>query len=130
MSLILASRTQNGLTVSQGVVCEDVIGVSLRANVNDFDPPGADLASTWEITPSNSFNISGVAGGIPGRRLTLINVSSGNNVNILDNSVLSAAANRFDLTVFGPTYPLIPRAIIQFQYVRALSRWVVMMETF
>jgi hypothetical protein len=69
----------------------------ITANQNDYDPlfGSGRVAGTWRISSDAARNITGIAGGYSGRRLTLINVNgAANTITLTAEDALSAAANR------------------------------------
>jgi len=74
-----------------------VLPSSLLADVNDFSIPGSDVATTFILTPVGAArSITGLAGGVLGRIVWIVNpTGTGQNLSIVGESALSAAANRF-----------------------------------
>ena len=111
----------NGATQSlAGSLAYDKISVALTASVNNFDPVGGRFTSRFELSSNGVYNISGIAGGSDGRRITLENVSA-NIITLLTNSGLSVAANRF---LISASVALATNGSIELQYSGALGGWI------
>jgi len=99
---------------------------ALSGNVNDYDPPGGKEASTWRIDPggASARDVTGIAGGTPGRRLRIINISTtaGAQLTLKHEDALSAAGNRFTFTQAGDVL-LIDRESMLLEYDAVSSRW-------
>lgn len=74
----------------------DLSPVSIGASQNNYAPAGHDTASVLRLTASAAYNITGLAGGVDGRILTLVNIGA-NTITLVDESASSTAANRFAL---------------------------------
>ena len=68
----------------------------IAANQNDYNPSGLATAHVLRLSTDASRNITGLAGGVPGRAVLLFNVGSFNIV-LKDADASSVAANRFAL---------------------------------
>lgn len=66
----------------------------ITANQNDYNPTGAAGADVWRINSDARRNLTGIAGGTNGRRITLINTGTFP-ILIKDEDSGSTAANRF-----------------------------------
>ena len=95
---------------------------SITGDQNDYNPTGLGLANILALTNDNVRYITGLAGGFPGRRITLHVLETAQGPSILrDESTASAAANRFNLParrVF-----LWPGDTIDLFYDPVTSRW-------
>ncbi len=89
------------------------------ADQNNYNPTGLSTASNLRLASLASLNITGLAGGLDGRILTLHNVGS-SNWTLVDESGLSTAANRFALTG-NQTIP--PDTSVTIQYDGTALRW-------
>lgn len=118
------SSPSSGAQPFQGATCDDVLDVGeIGADQNDFAPTSAGSltyqnASTWEIYCSLALTLSGMKGGIKGRRVVLTNVGV-DNITIPNESESSEAANRFNFSTV-----LLAGNSITVQYSGILSRWV------
>ena len=65
----------------------------LTATVNDYAPTGHATASVWRLSSNAGQNISGIAGGVDGRRIHIANIGS-NIFTLQDENAGSVAANR------------------------------------
>jgi len=85
-----------GQLVGQGV-SGPVLSVALVADVDDFAPLGGNVATVFRLTPVGATRtITGLAGGVLGRIVWIVNpANTGQNLNIVGESAMSAAANRF-----------------------------------
>lgn len=70
---------------------------ALAGNVNDYAPTGHANAEVLRINPGGAGrNITGLAGGAPGRRVLLVNIETvAGDVTLKHADAASAAANRF-----------------------------------
>jgi len=72
------------------------VGVSspaaIGSNQNDY-PVAADIGFL-RLQASANFTLSGIAGGIGARRLTIVNVGASNSITLQNDNAASAAANR------------------------------------
>lgn len=80
--------------ISDLAISGDLTAPQIGANQNDYNPAGLAGATVLRISSDASRNITGLAGGFDGRVLILHNVGA-NNINLLDESGSSSAANRF-----------------------------------
>lgn len=71
-----------------------VTPATISSNQNDYSP-GTNY-TVARLASSAAVNITGLAGGKAGRVVVLINIG-GNTITLVDESTLSAAANRFAL---------------------------------
>lgn len=94
---------------------------ALTANTNDYTP-GALSASVENyiyISSTGAVNLTGIAGGIGGMLLSLIN--NGTNAITLINNATSTAANRF---LFASGDDIMgANAVVNFIYDSTASRW-------
>jgi hypothetical protein len=75
----------------------DITPATLTGSVNDYDPPLGRNNTVWRLASDASRNITGIAGGVDGRRLTILNIGAFDIV-LKDQDAASAAANRFELS--------------------------------
>lgn len=92
---------QGGQVATAGTLTPPDIG----ADQNDYAPVGVANAAVLRLNATTAINITGLAGGYNGRRVTIVNVGS-NQITIVNQSPLSLAANRFftgtsDTTLVG-----------------------------
>lgn len=69
---------------------------TLTADQDDWAPTGHDTADVWLVSANATRNLYGIAGGVAGRRLTLINIGS-NTIMLHNEFGTSVAANRLAL---------------------------------
>ena len=119
---VVACNVENGVTVLGHSGPRLVLANG--ANQNVVLPSGADF---FQVTgPTGAFSIGGIAGGIDGRRITLLNVSNFA-MSLLHGSGGSAAANQLR-TQTGATITVTSNqcGMISLRYVGAgLNLWVV-----
>src|SRR5215469_1383425 len=92
---------------------------ALAANTNDYAPTGFATASVIRVSSTSAVNLTGLAGGTAGRLVNLINVGT-NNIVLVNQSVSSAAANRFAL---GQNITMLPATSATLWYDAATSQW-------
>ena len=115
------------LTVQQAL---KLLGTStpaqLTANVNDYAPTGFATASTVRLSSDNLRTITGLAGGVAGRTVTLMNVGEFA-ITLASESPASVAINRFAI---GSTDFALPKgSALTFWYDGTSSRWRAMSST-
>jgi hypothetical protein len=72
---------------------------TLSGNVNDYNPAGLSSASALRINGGAADRtITGLAGGVDGRIITIANIGSSNNLILSNADAASTAANRFQLS--------------------------------
>ena len=72
----------------------DISPASIGASQNNYAPAGHDTASVMRLTASGAFNITGLAGGVDGRMLTIFNIGA-STITLTNQDGASTAANRF-----------------------------------
>jgi hypothetical protein len=92
-----SGNTANTLVMTNGddLLVSVLSPAQITANQNDYDPlfGSGRQSSTWRINSDAARDITGIAGGWSGRRLTLINVG-GFTITLKHDSASSAAGNR------------------------------------
>lgn len=69
---------------------------ALSGDVNNYNPTGLSTALALRIDGGvANRNITGLAGGVDGRIIEIINIGATNNLTLINNSGSSSAANRF-----------------------------------
>lgn len=96
--------------------------VTPSINQNNYNPAGLEYINRLRINPSVSLRISGLAGGVDGREITISNSSTDYLIILEHQGTASDAANRFDLPNGFP-YFLMPGDRITFGYSAVSSRW-------
>jgi hypothetical protein len=96
----------------------------LTGNVDDYDPlfGSGRVVGTWRLTSDASRDISSIAGGRSGRRLTIINVGSNNIVLRDESAALGTAANRI-ITGTGASITLAANGKAHLIYDDTTARW-------
>jgi hypothetical protein len=108
------------LAVSQTLaVSGDITPPQLTANVNDYSPSGFVDAAVLRLSSDTNRDITGLAGGVDGRIVMLMNVG-GSRIVLRSESTSSVAANRLSL---GGDQPLDVAESLRFWYDATSSRW-------
>lgn len=109
-----------GLDVGTSVAFSgDISPAQITANQNDYNPPGLSTASVLRMSSDASRTITGLAGGVDGRVLTILNV--GTNPIVLSNQdASSTTANRF---AFGINVTLAADQTAAVIYDATSQRW-------
>jgi hypothetical protein len=97
----------------------DISPAALAANTNDYNPAGLGGAAVVRLSASAAVNLTGLAGGQDGRRITLMNVGS-DTITITSNDAASAASNRFLMTA---NVPLQANQAVSFVYDSTANAW-------
>lgn len=112
-----------------GAFCEDTLLVgTIKTNQNDFAPNGGGgplsyvNASVWDITPQADITITGMKGGVAGRRVTIVN-SGDFGITLAQDDAGSDELNRFN---FSLTIQSATSAVIQWS--RTIQRWVLVSQ--
>lgn len=98
---------------------------ALAANTNDYAPTNAGIASRWRLSSSvdtlaTSWDLTGIAAGADGRRITLDNINSNSRLVLKTQSGSSSAVNRF---AFPFDIVLRPNESVALIYDGTSSRW-------
>ncbi len=73
-----------------------VTPIQITGNVNDYFPPSLNATNVLRLSSDAARNVTGLAGGVPGRILLLLNVGS-NTITLINGSSSSLPGNRFSL---------------------------------
>lgn len=96
--------------------------VTLSASVNDWTGP--DATAYLRVDPDiANVNVTGIANGTNGRRLTIRNVGGTFNVTLVNDSVSSLVQNRM-LLAGSADVIITPRDIVVLIYDSTTSRWI------
>lgn len=113
-------QMSGSLTLPRGLALSGVVSpATITVDQDDYDPAGLSACSVLQLAADAARAISGLAGGTEGRVLIVLNVGSGT-VTLRDDSVSSAAANRF---AFGGDIVLGPRHAALLRYDGTAARW-------
>lgn len=112
-----------GTFVTGGIITPTTISSTPQ---NDYSPTGLSNASIIRISASTPINITGLTGGISGRRITFINTDP-ISITLQDENSGSAAANRFSLG--GINANLVKGAVVGMIYDGSISRWRIQTAT-
>jgi len=109
---------------SIGNAARRVISVTLSANQDSWNPAGLASADVIQITISGNYayRISGLQGGVDGRIITLMNISSTGSVILSGEDSASTAAYRLAL-YSSPVIAVGPGDAVSLMYSSTLSRW-------
>ena len=88
--------TQNNRLGGGLLLAGDISPASIGASQNNYAPTGHTTASVLRLTASGAYNITGLAGGVDGRLLTIFNIGT-NTITLKAEDAASTAANRFDI---------------------------------
>jgi hypothetical protein len=91
----------------------------ITANQNNYNPTSLASASTLRLSSDASRTITGLAGGVAGRLIVLMNVGSFP-ILLSNEDALSTAGNRFTL---GSTTTLVSGAVLTLLYDGTTLRW-------
>jgi hypothetical protein len=87
---------------------------------NNYAPTGHATANTFRLTSGGAHSLTGIAGGVAGRRLTICNIGN-NPISLLDENGSSSAANRIRCTGAGRSIP--ENGSVDLWYDGDSSRW-------
>jgi hypothetical protein len=93
---------------------------ALAADADDYAPTGHAAAFAIRQDASADVSITGLAGGVAGRLVALVNISSANVLSLTDEDSNSTAANRFAI---GATITLDSDSAVLLYYDGTSSRW-------
>jgi hypothetical protein len=116
---IYQAGAQNNYLGGGLVMAGDVSPASIGANQNNYAPTGHATASVLRLTASAAYNVTGLAGGVDGRILTIMNVGT-NTITLKNQDAASTAANRF---AFGTDLVLSPDRTVGLIYDSTSQRW-------
>lgn len=118
---LVGSATNAGSLIESGSITVTDTGA-----VNDYAPAGFANARYVLINAATTLTINGIAGGVDGRLITFINISTSGAVGFSNESAASAAANRFH-NLGSSTQSLIQGTAaaqtITYRYNGAAQRW-------
>jgi hypothetical protein len=93
--------------------------LQFTATVNNFAPEGIAQANVLRLSSNGSRALTGIAGGVDGRVLAVMNVGS-NDIDLENEGGTSTAANRFKLT---GNITISPDSSVLLMYDGGSSRW-------
>ncbi len=113
-------QTTGNLSLPRGLALTGVVSPpQITANQNDYNPAGVAAASVLQLSSDASRTLSGLAGGVEGRLVCLVNIG-GQPIVLPDESTSSAAANRFAL---GAGLTVAAKQAAMLRYDGAAARW-------
>lgn len=107
-----------GNVVALAYSAHDLSPAQITANTDNYNPTGLATTRVLRLSTDASRNLTGIAGGVAGRRLTVLNVGAQDLV--LMNDVTSTAANRL---LLGADVTLGANESIELWYDSTSSRW-------
>ncbi|ABD08153.1 hypothetical protein RPB_3457 [Rhodopseudomonas palustris HaA2] len=117
---LLIDPVSGNATLPRGIALTGVVAPPpLGSDQDDYDAPGLAAAAVLQLWSDAARQLSGLAGGVEGRVVTVINVGS-QPITLLDEAAASAAANRFALG--GPLIVAGKQAAI-LRYDGTAARW-------
>lgn len=114
---VLNDSYLNGMTVNGGIISPTALSLTPQ---NDFNPTNLANCSILRLSASIPVTITGLAGGVDGRRLTLVNTGV-IPITITSEDTLSIITNRFALG--GVNARLVAGAVLGIVYDGNISRW-------
>lgn len=96
--------------------------VTPSANQDNYNPTGLQYANILRVNASASLKLTGLAGGIEGRQIQIINVATDYLLWLENENTASSAANRFTLPQGFPAF-LMPGDSITLIYDDTADRW-------
>ena len=113
-------QASGNLTLPRGLALSGVVSSeTITANQDDYDPAGLSACSVLQLSADAARVISGLAGGVEGRVLAVLNIGS-ETVTLREDDASSTAANRF---AFGGDIVLGPRHAAVLRYDGTAARW-------
>lgn len=97
-----------------------ILTAPLAVSQNDYNPRGLVNTSGIYLRAPVPSTITGIEGGKPARRLTLVNTGD-QTITLTDDDPASAAANRF---LFGADVNLLGDQLIDLEWSPAANRWL------
>lgn len=108
-----------GFSVAQDVIFSgDITPAQISANTDDYAPTGHATAYVFRLSTDASRNLTGIQGGVDGRKILILNVGSFDLV--LKDDVTSTEANRFQLS---GDLTLAANTGVELQYDDTSDRW-------
>ena len=90
------------------------------SSTNNYAPTGHATATIWRISSAGNATLTGMAGGVSGRRVLLVNIGD-YTITILDDSASSTAGNRFRTNATGEQ--ITENGAVEVWYDGTSSRW-------
>jgi hypothetical protein len=98
---------------------------NITANVNDYSPANLATSRLLRVTTTADFTMSGMATGVAGREVEIVNIGAFK-LTLLAENAGSSANNRFS---FATDYILLPKQGIKLEYDGVSNRWRVIATT-
>jgi len=114
---VINDSFQNGMTVTGGIVTPTTISTTPQ---NNYNPTNFENCSILRLSASINSVITGLTGGVDGRRITLINIGT-IAITVNSDDILSNPENRFLLG--GVNARLVSGAVLGIVYDGLVSRW-------
>ena len=90
----------------------------LTGNTNDWVIPEADFI---RMDTNGNYNLTGIAGGVDGRRITIVNIAAANAIVLQNEDANSTAANR--IILIGQPITIVPKGSVTLIYDATSARW-------
>lgn len=121
----LTNKTLTSPTIAGSIALTGIISpAQITADQNNYAPTGHATATVWRLTSDATRTITGIAGGVDGRVIHLVNVGNFS-IDLAYDSASSTAANRI-YTIGGETMRLWGFwTSVTLRYDGTLSRWMV-----
>jgi hypothetical protein len=113
-------QATGNLTLPRGLALSGVVSpATITTDQDDYDPAGLSTCSVLQLSSDVARAVSGLAGGIEGRVLVVLNIGS-ETITLRDDGASSVAANRF---AFGGDIALGPKHAAVLRYDGTAARW-------
>lgn len=112
--------TLGGLLMKKWRYSYPVSPAQITADQNNYNPTDLGIAETLLLTSDAARSVTGIAAGVAGARMSIVNRGSFD-ITLKDASASSTAANRFQ---FGADVVLKANGAVELQYSGGDSRWM------
>ncbi len=102
-----------------------VVNLTITGDQDDYSVTGSDTASILRLTPTESLRISGLADGVDGRTIKVVNASADYTILLTREDTDSVAANRFTWSHPNPVF-LMPGDTVTLLYDATSALWRLM----
>lgn len=96
------------------------LSFTVTGNQDNWAPVNGAHVSTWRLTGTAPFTVTGIAAGFAGQRLTLINVAAAT-ITLANSSLSSTAANQ--ILTGGGDFTITTDQTVNLQYDTITARW-------
>lgn len=116
-----AKYLDDGILTGKFGVAGTLTPAAFSGTQNDYNPTNLATASFLRLDPSAAATITGIAGGVDGRLLWLVNISA-NLITLPADDTGSTAANRLETPSFE-SWSMANRGVVLLRYDGTSSRW-------